>query len=373
MSTATALRLTCSAKTFRAAYDLVARIPSKNSPAPVMKSVRLEIPESGPPMLSATNGEYSVIAEASGVSESSPGVVMLSPKVGEILREVGDVTLDIVADGDILRISTPSDEWKLPTQDPSTFPEIDGFPEGPTIRVLAPALAAAVRRASAAADGEASKYALGGCLFAKGADGSTLRVVGTEGHMLSAEDIAAGTESWHTSRPAVPVKPLAWLVAALGDDEGEVDIAFPDEYRAFFRLRGIVLVARLCEGAFPRYEDSIPTESVATATAPCGALRDAIARAALCRSEESNGLRFDLGGPEIVLRAQGADVGSSVVRLPAECTGRGVTFAVNPDFLPFLKLFPEDAEMRLCFDGARIVSFRSGDNFQHHVSIIVKD
>src|SRR6185312_6654675 len=102
-----------------------------------------------------------------GIKVEQPGTVILPTAVGSILRtsSADDKELRLESDGDHLTVSGLHMHFKLPSEDPSLYPEVPDFAVTSFHVVAASDLRKLIRRTMFATDAESTRYALGGVLI----------------------------------------------------------------------------------------------------------------------------------------------------------------------------------------------------------------
>ena len=271
--------------------------------------------------------------------------------VGSILRtsSADDKELRLEADGDHLTVRGLHMHFKLPSEDPSLYPEVPDFAVTSFHVVAASDLRKLIRRTMFATDVESTRYALGGVLVELTSESITM--VGTDGRRLARMSAPAEAENNAvppTGSPVIPVKALKLIERNLSDDDPPVHIAVQAGTAVLVRTDRAVIYSRLVEGRFPRYQDVFPSNVEVRIPLEVGPLRLAVEQASIVTSEESRGVDFRFSSGVLKLASQAADVGSSDVELPIAYEGKSVEITFDPRYLT-------DA-LRTLDDGTRITA-----------------
>ena len=123
--------------------------------------------------------------------------------------------------------------------------------------------------------------------------------------------------------PEVPVR-LALeehqILIAVGDPEAPADLA--------------VVSSNLVEGAFPPFEDVVPSDQDKRVSFDAATLGSAIRRAALLTNEESKGVRLSFADDKLTLTSRAPEMGEATVELKLEdYKGDPVDIGFNPSFI----------------------------------------
>jgi DNA polymerase-3 subunit beta len=359
---------------FLAAYLLAAGVAPSRTPKPVLQNVKLTVGLVGA-FLSATDLEVGVRLAVSGVGSDNPGSVLLSPRIGQILRLSPDAMLTFTADADQFVVRGQRSEFTLPTENPDLFPEVAGFEADGWFTLESRELRKAIRRTIFATDVDSTKYALGGVLLEPTESG--LVWAATDGRRLAryVTSLTAISDAAPTGTAVVPVKALKLAERLLDDSEAPVEISFS---KSAFMLRtseGDTLSSRLVEGRFPRYQDVFPSGVPHVATIAAGAFAQSVEQASIVTSEESRGVDFLFAPDGLNLSGMSADVGKSTVDLPISYSGPALTLAIDARYLrDFLKTLEPSDDVRIeIIDDKNGVVFKHDEGYTYVVMPLVRD
>jgi DNA polymerase-3 subunit beta len=204
--------------------------------------------------------------------------------------------------------------------------EVDGLPEK-------------LKRVVVASGDSDTRYTLNSVLLDLGAG----HMVGTDGHRLHIEDIAAVKDG---GKLIVPRK--AALMSA--KHSAAASIRFNEKFITF-EVAGGEMLSRLIEGTYPSYENIVPRENPVTVTFSGPDFLQVLEGALPVTPAKA--VKLTING-QIVVESQSHDTGSYRWQVPCDATGKGnknFVFGVNAGYLrDALKAFPgEDdvVQMRL--------------------------
>ena len=325
-----------------AAFQLAASVAPQRSPKLILQNIKLDVSSAGA-IVMATDLEVGIRANVEGADVQTPGSVVLHvARMGSILRESNDPQVYIESDPKGTLVRGQRSEFRLPSDNPSEFPDIAEFNDGKYHQLPARALRELINRTIFATDNESSRYALGGVLIELHAD--KLIGVGTDGRRLAKMEVAAQSVGGADSPDAmtiVPSKAMQLMMRALADGDEEVRLAARAN-EAIVKSSRVTIYSRLVEGRFPRWRDVFPDRhDVTKIDLPIGPLYSAVRQAAIVTTEDSRGVDFTFGDGSLVLTGRAAEVGQSRIELPVSYDGPSISIALDPryvsDFLRVLE------------------------------------
>lgn len=356
-------------KALTEAFAACASVVPTRTPKPVLQNARLDVTDDGA-TIQATDMEVGIRHRVLGAKCEAAGSVLLpANRFGSILRTMPDEEIAIETDGDTLVIRGLHAEFKLPSEDPTLFPEVpESVADASHWTVEAAALRQAIRRTMFACDIESTRYALGGVLFEPKGDG--LNLVATDGRRLAKQSLRADAHGKAPIPPVVPVKALKLVERVL--DDGTVTVSL-DSQAVLFATESVTIYSRTVEGRFPRYQDVFPKEQGRRLTFDAAYFRGGIEQAAIATSDESRGVDFAFEAGRLTLQAQTADVGSSRVELQHSGDGASLTIAFDPRYVvDALRVLEGDVELEV-IDPKSPAILRAGADYAYVIMPLTRD
>jgi DNA polymerase-3 subunit beta len=343
------------AQELKAALNAVGQAVPTRSPRPIYQSVLL----SGG-VLSGSDGDVRIDVT---LENAPPGINFLLPKdrFSAILGSFTGDEITITPDDTSCVIKARTAEWTLPTEDASEYPAWDVVGAKPITRMPADQFVRAVKGVVFAADNESSRYALGAVLIE--VQGDSVSFVATDGRRLACVTCERRqVESTDDTKTLVPYGALSKCLKLLPKKKNskraeDEDNDNPAEYdcgtlavqieatskEVVFTIGPIandavqpakVVTARLLDGRFPRWRDTIPERSAAKATTVSREnLLSATRAAAICTSDESKGVQFTFSDEGIWLHGQSSEKGESSVTCDVVEAGDKATVKLDPSYL----------------------------------------
>jgi DNA polymerase-3 subunit beta len=363
MTTATKERRTktggisLSAATLKAALAAVGQAVATRSPRPIFQNVLL----SGA-VLTGSDGEIRIDVE---LENAPPGCDFLLPKdrFHAILSSCTSDEITITPDATQCVIKAGRGTWTLPTEDSGEYPAWDVAGAKPVTRLPVDQFCRAVKGVVFAVDDESSRYALGAVLIE--VKGEAVTFVATDGRRLSCvtceHDLAV--DDSQTLVPARAMAIIARLAAAAGDDSVQLE-ATANEIVA--TVGNAKVTARLLDGRFPRWRDTLPERNVKSTTVSRADLLAATRAAAIVTSEQSKGVEFVFSADGIWLHGQSSERGESSVTCDVVEAGDKASVKLDPLFVQqWLSGIDSEAEPEVeveAVDAQSAVILRCGDN-----------
>ena len=363
------MKVEVSVSEFSEAFAIAAQVAPPRSPKEILQNVRVTA-DNHRLLLEATDLELSIrVSMDSGYSVLEPGGVLLPARwFASLLRECTDELLTLELDGSNLRVTGNSSKFKLPSSDYKAFPSAQEFKAESFFQTTANVLSSAIRRTAFATDSESSRFALGGVLLEPMADAANM--VGTDGRRLAHVSFAVEPvgEPGNVSQTIIPTKSAQIIARTIGARDEPVDIAFHSNH-VNVRTGRYEIYARLVEGRYPEWKKVIPTfDPVAETLLPVGSLGSVIRQAAIVSDRESRGIHFALTDGQLVLEASTAEIGDSIVRIPAVFDGAGAKSKLDNTYvLDFCKAVDSESEVTLSLNGNGPAKLQCGDDYTYVV------
>src|SRR5262249_32361652 len=313
------MRMVCHREGLLSACQLASVAVAARDVKPILRNFKA-IVESDRCTLMATDLELGIRLEVRSLKAEEPGEAILpAARLLAILRESTDEELTIEAGPDACIVRGEFNEFEMPGEDPSNFPDLPAFAEEKYHEVSAGVLREMIRRTIfAAASTEHSKFgATTGILWELEDD--KVRLVATDGRRLALMDGLGAAHGGHGTKgqtPVVPAKAMA-LLARNPQEAGEgVRVSLrPNE--ALIKTDRAMIYSRLVEGRYPNYKQVLPQKHNAKVPLTVGPFQTAVRQAAIMTDDESKRVVFKFTKQKLTLQARGAEAGAAEGERPA--------------------------------------------------------
>jgi DNA polymerase III subunit beta len=367
------VKLKCQRDSLLGACQLVAAAVAPRTTKPILSNVKA-IAQDDALTLMATDLEVGVRYELRGVDVQRAGSAILPiSRILSILRESSDSEVLIDASENGTMVKTAVGKFQLPGGDPNDFPDIPTFDAGGAYHeVLAGVLKTMIRRTAFAADRKegTARWAVTGVLWE--AEPEKCRLVATDTKRLAmTEGPATNFGEVPAKGPShlVPQKAIQLLDRSLTDDGAGIRIGLKAN-DALFENGPVLIHTKLVEGRFPPYRDIIPKKSAAKLNVPTAEFLSRVRQAAIMTDDETKRVDFEFASGKLVLRAAGAETGSSEVTMDLPgFTGPEVQIAFDPQYvIEMLRAVENEPNLTLeLTDGNKPAVFRTADGYLYLV------
>lgn len=313
-------------------------------------------------VLSGSDGDVRIDVT---LENTPPGINLLLPKdrFSAILGSFTGDEITITPDDTSCVIKAGRGEWTLPTEDPAEYPAWLVTGATPVTRLPVDQFCRAVKGVVFAVDDESSRYALGAVLVE--VKGDVVTFVATDGRRLSCvnceHDLAVDD-----SQTLVPARAMAIIARLAASAEGDSVQLETTGKEIVATVGNVTITARLLDGRFPRWRDTVPERDAKATTVNRADLLSATRAAAICTSEESKGVQFTFSADGIWLNGKSAEKGESSVTCEVVEAGDKSTVKLDPLFvLQWLNGIDSEAEPVVeveVVDAQSAVILRCGDN-----------
>lgn len=320
--------------------------------------------------LMATDLELGIRLEVASVEVQEAGEAILpAARLTAILRESTDDKLALEADNSACVIRGQYNEFEMPSEEPSDFPDIPTFTDDKHHELAAGVLREMIRRTIFAAAKENPRYAMTGVLWEL--EDKQARLIATDGRRLAVTQGPAtshGGQDTKGQTHVVPTKAMSLLERLLQDADEVVRVSLrPNE--VLFQTDRAMIYSRLVEGRFPNYREVLPKKPTVKLALQVGKFHTAVRQAAIMVDEESKRVKFHFSKDKLTLQAEAASAGRSKVELPLEYDGKEIKISFDPHFLTDMLrvLDPESGLTLELVDGTTPALFRSGPDYSYVV------
>jgi DNA polymerase III subunit beta len=373
------MKALCHREGLLAACQLASVAVASRDVKPILKNIKA-IVEPERCTLMATDLELGIRLEVRSVNVQEPGEAILpTTKIISILRESTDEELTLEAGPDACVVRGQFNEFEMPGEDASVFPDIPDFVEEKYHELGAGVLREMIRRTLfAAASAEHARFGATTGVMWELEEGKA-RLVATDGRRLAMAEGPATAHGGHSTKgqtPVVPPKTMTLLERNLQEEDELVRVSFRTN-DVLIKTERALIVSRLVEGRYPDYKRVLPARAAAKVPLTVGPFNTAVRQAAIMTDEESKRVVFTFAKKKLTLVASGQERGRSRVELPLEFEGKGMEISFDPKYVTeMLRVLDPDARLTLELeDGNKPALFRNeaGDYAYVVVPLVVRE
>jgi DNA polymerase-3 subunit beta len=315
---------------FLQGVSLVSGVASqKPNTLPILGNILIESTQGGEILLAATDLEIgiSTLLETKQLTEGS--ITLPGKKLLEILRELpAGVVEVIVAKNNAVNIKAGKALFKIMGLSKEDFPKLPETDTTNAIELEQKTFKECLNLTAFAISHDETRYVLNG-IYVQLKD-NYARFVATDGRRLA-------FMQKKIEGPATPVEMIIPTKAAhelnrILEREGTVKIV-AGKNQAVFHFGKTILTTRLVEGHYPNYEQVIPKEKKTISSVNREELLQAVRRAALLTSPESQLVKLDFLKDRVLVSSRTPNLGESREEIPAQINGGELAIGFNPNYL----------------------------------------
>lgn len=307
---------------------LLAAVSERRSTIPVLTHI-LVTARDGRLRLAATDLDVSLTVDLEAEVAGAGGVSVHARKLHAVVKSLRSETVTLSTEGDTrLVVAGGGARITLHGKPEEEWPTTATAPAKVTASFDAAELLLSIRRVLFAVSDEDSRFQLNAARLETGKASTCLAA--TDGHRLSVVKMTK------TGRKSAALVPRDALTALLLFKAEAIDYT-AGEHHVAFRTEGRELIARICEGEFPRYQkllDDFGSTADKTVVIDRRLLLDALATLKPMLGGRTRAVVITGGGNgHLTMKATDHDLGEATVEVPVEWSGRALTVGVNSDYL----------------------------------------
>jgi len=297
---------------------------------PILSNVLLESEGKDKVRLIGTDLEVAIssISEMNVLEEGS--VTVPAKKLYDIARELPQGEVEItVAKNNSVTVKSGRSLFKIMGLPKDDFPKLPEFTLDQSIDIDQVELKEALQLTSFAISYDETRYVLNGVFLS--IKHKKMKLVATDGRRLAFCQKDLDIRDSFSLDVIIPSKTIVELNKLL-KGEGKVKILY-FKNQILFHFGETFVLSRLIEGHFPNYEQVIPKTEKTISTIDREQLLQAVKRASLLTSPESQSVKIDLLKNKLLVSSRSPNMGEAHEELEAELEGEDQTIGFNPDYL----------------------------------------
>ena len=302
----------------------------RTSTLPILGNILIESRGPSELLLAGTDLELGISTTLEVENMVEGAVTVPGKKLFEILRELPAGVVEIaVAKNNAVNIKAGKAAFKIMGLAKDDYPKLPEPNLKEAIEIDQAVFKECLSLTVFAISHDETRYVLNGIYIQIAQD--FIRFVATDGRRLAFVQKKIEGNLKNPVEMIVPTKATQELAKIMGR-EGTVKIA-PTKNQAVFCIGKILLVTRLIEGHFPNYEQVIPKDEKTVSRVSREELLQAVRRAALLTSPDSQLVKFDFLKDRVLVSSKTPNLGESREEVPAQVSGGEVAIGFNPTYL----------------------------------------
>jgi len=348
---------------FAKALGQISRIVGTRTTLPVLSNVLITAAK-GKIKFSATDLEVGITTFTIGKIEEEGALTLPARLLSDFILNNRDGSIEISTEGTIATLKSARYEATIHGIAAEEFPTVPESPKESLAKIPAKELIDALKKTVFAAATDETRPALAGIFFQF--DGSTLTLAATDSYRLAEKKLTL-TQSVAEKKIIVPARTMNEVMRIAGTDDGSDILISPEENQIAFKIGDTIIISRLIEGAFPPYQQIIPTDFKVTAKAPLSELLQAVKMSSLfAKDSKNNNVKISLDDKTLTVASIISQAGSANSKVPAEISGGGLEITFNARYVLDILNVLSDEKIEFDFnDGstAGVVKSASDDQY----------
>lgn len=323
---------------------LAQSIAERKSTMPMLSNTLLRAIGNDQLLVAATDLNVSVSAQLESNNASDGGITVAAKALHDIVNTLpGDELTFKKAENNWAEISSGKVNYRLVGMPDRDFPKIPDHREVEFVEVDADVLRDMIDKTMFSISSDETRFHLNGVLFES--DGTTARMVSTDGHRLSKVERALAGGPKLSAGIIIPKKGLTEMKRALDPVSGACQIAVSMPY-IFATARNLTLAVKLIDAQFPPYEKVIPSSNDKTVDIDRGLLVDSLKRAQIM-SSDTRGVKLTVSPGHLEIASNNPEIGEVKEELEVGYDGEPVSIGFNPRYVTDLLAHIANPEVSL--------------------------
>jgi DNA polymerase III subunit beta len=288
-------------------------VPSGVPSIPVLSCLRLDLDETNNTLtVRGTDLSFGVTTSLK-VRASSGGSTCVNAKLfTQVVKSLQDgaVTVEVVAETKMMKISSGPSQFELRTVAVNEFPAGEKFDAKDEFSLSASAFVKGLRKVTNATSSDTARPILGGVHVVADKENDTVSFAATDSYRLSVVDLSGlGASFADDTKVTIPGKTLDELVRYIDDDSADIGVTLSDK-SVQFRVGDTKFFTRLIEGTYPAYEKLLSVEANYTVTVNAETMIGTLKRVQIMNDPNSViPARFDFDDDGLRVSCSKTDVG----------------------------------------------------------------
>lgn len=290
---------------------IVERATAMKGLQPVLANILIETVDKSTIKLTATDLDMTVITNVQAQVKEEGKITLPAKKLSEIVTRLSDglITFKLTEETNSVNITSKNTKFDIIGISASEFPVVSfSTEEENSIEIELKPFAKAIRQAGFAAAGYESNNLLSGvvCDISE----NILEMASTDGNRLARvrEKI---TNKGKTSQLIIPSRTLQEFIKMSAFMDEEAVKLITDKTKLIIKSENTMIISRLMEGQYPKYNQLIPSESPKEAIVNISQLISALERVAIMVNEKTSIVKFEFNDNKLKLSADTPDSGAS--------------------------------------------------------------
>ncbi len=321
-------------ESFLKALSLSVSVVNPKNTLPILANILIETVGKDEIKIVATDLEIGIATTTPAQVIEEGSITIPAKKLFDIIREMPSGEFDLqITKNNAVHIKSLGNEqgsqFKIMGLPKDDYPKLTEYSLAEAISIPQKTLKECLNLTSFAISRDESRHVLNGALFIL--KDRSLKIISTDGRRLAYIKKTVDRVTGGDFEIIVPAKTINELIKLLEDD-GVVKIVLVRN-QVVFDFGKTHIISRLIEGHFPNYEQVIPKEEKATAIVSRDGFLQAVKRASLLTSQESQSIKLEFMKTKLAISSRSPNLGEAREEFPAELSGDDIMIGFNPHYL----------------------------------------
>ena len=361
--------------TFIESLGHIQGVVEKKNTLPILSNVLIEVKDSKL-ILTSTDLEIIFIEEIPNVEVISPGITTTTAsRLYDIVRKLQSETkIEIKLKDNKLEIKSGSSQFNLFCLPASDFPLSQQNFEHSSIKVNSKKLLKLINKTKFSVSNDETRHYLSGIFFHKTNINNILNLtaVATDSHRLSISNLNLKNDI-DFEPVIIPKKTIFLLSSLLENIDSEVSVS-NDKTKVKFEFLNSVLVSKVIDGKFPKYDQVIPKENKKTLKVELDSFINSVDRVITVSSDKKEGVKMNISKESIELSVNDPNSGDGKELIKSEFSSQDMTISFNSRYLMDIaaQIEGNDVIFKLDESGSPVIINDTGDNDSFYVIMPMK-
>lgn len=311
---------------------IVENATSTRALQPVLLNILIETVDNNSIRLVATDLDLTIVTVVDAQVEVEGKITLPSKTLNEIVSKLGNklITFEKDADSSIVNITCQNSKFDIIGISASEFPpevyNVD-LNADERFEIEVKPLTKAAKKAGFAAAGYETSNLLSGIVC--DISGQTLEIASTDGNRLARVREVIKNSDEKARQLIIPSRTMnEFNKISAYIDEDSVNV-YTEKTKIIFKSEKTVMISRLLDGQFPKYNQLIPSESPKNAVINVSELTSALERVAIMVNDKTSIVKMEFADNVLKLMADTPDSGKSEEELTINYISEPLVIAFN--------------------------------------------
>ena len=352
---------------------VVERATSMKGLQPVLANILIETIDKSTIKFSATDLDLTVIATVQAQVKEEGKITLPAKKLSEIVSRLSDslISFKLSEETNSVNLTSKNAKFDIIGISANEFPAIGEnieLLEENAIEIELKPFTKAIKQAGFAAAGYESNNLLSGvvCDISE----NTLEMASTDGNRLARVREKIENKG-KTGQLIIPSKTLQEFIKMSSFIEENFVKIFTDKTKLVIKSENTMIISRLMEGQYPKYNQLIPQDSPKAAVVNISQLISCLERVAIMVNEKTSIVKFEFNDNKLILTADTPDAGASQDEMDVDYPSEELKIAFNYRYVLDSLKNMETTEVKIGLNTGLSATVLKPNNEEDYVCLIM--